>query len=77
MALRYFDHRSLSPDQVAQALDDKYPVSDIKQAIEQLEKQGWVAWSVDQDTYLSAYTLKDAGLDYARSHKMEVKPPQR
>jgi hypothetical protein len=75
--LRYFDHRPVAPDQLSRALKDKYPISDIKQALEQLDEQGWADWSVDPDTYRSAYTLKGPGLDYARANKMEVKPPQR
>lgn len=72
--MRYFDHRPLSPDQLARVLNDKFPVSDVQQALKQLEHQGWADWSVDQDAYIAVYTLKGPGLDYAREKQMEVKP---
>ncbi|WP_313219700.1 hypothetical protein [Stenotrophomonas sp.] len=72
--LRYYDHRPLTPEQLAQVLDGEYPVSDVTQALEQLDAEGWAHWSVDQDTHRSAYTLRGGGLDYARTHKMEVRP---
>lgn len=75
--LRFHDNRPLTPDQLARVLDDKFPVSDVKQALEQLDAQGWAHWGVDQDTYLANYTLRGPGLDYAREKQMDVKPRER
>lgn len=75
--MRYYDNRPLSPDQLARVLHDQFPVSDVHQALKNLEGQGWADWSVDPDTYVAAYTLKGPGLDYAREKQMDVRPRER
>lgn len=73
--LRFHDHRHLTVEQLSQVMQNKYPVSDVKQALEQLDEQGWVHWQISEETFMPAYTLQGKGLDYAREMNFQVRAP--
>lgn len=70
--LRFHDHRHLTVEQLSQVMRNIYPVSDVKQALEQLEGKGWVHWQISEESFMPSYTLAGEGLDYARQMKFRV-----
>jgi len=69
-ALRFFDDQWVPFDDMAGVIADD-PRADVRQALEELVRQGWAKDGLNTITGPS-YQLAGAGLDFARQHKFPV-----